>query len=165
MAIYDYNNTTSTPIKKVYDHNGTTSTPIKKVYDHNGTDSCLIYSGEETFIKTVTSGVTGRDENYGEFGVLNINLNAGETFRIDNVSFGQRIYTNVDCDLYVNGVEVWDYNKTVGDNPTINSGVIGTFTAESGKVSIMLRIRGWDSNASWNGTFTNTATITYTTGV
>lgn len=124
-----------------------------------------VWSGEETFTKSVTSGTTGRDESYGEWGAIHIELAAGETFRIDNITFEQRIYTNIDCDLYVNGAEVWNYNTTSPEYKTVNTGVIGTYTAVSGKTAIMLRIRGWDSSGSWYGTFTNTATITYTTGV
>ena len=153
MAIHKASN----QIGKVYKG----SNQIGKVYK----GSTLIYTAEETFTKSVTSGETGRDESYGEWGAIHIELPAGETFRIDNITFDQRIYTNIDCDLFVNGEEVWDYNRTVGEYYTQNTGVIGTYTAQSGKTAIMLRIRGWDSNTSWYGTFYNTATITYTTGV
>lgn len=124
-----------------------------------------VWSGQETFTQSVTSGACGRDDSYGSFGTLEINLEAGETFTVDNITFDQKIYSNIDCDLYVNGEQVWDYNSTKGSYYTHNSGVIGTYTAAAGKTAIMLRIRGWRSSGSWDGTFYDTATITYTTGV
>lgn len=43
---YDWNGTTSTPIKKIYDHDGTTATMIKKAYDWNGSSSELVYRAQ-----------------------------------------------------------------------------------------------------------------------
>lgn len=165
--IYDNDGAASYKIGKIYDNDGTSSYQIGKIYDNDGTYSHLIYNAEETLTKSVTSGTTGRDGSYGAWGAIHIELPAGETFRIDNINWYQRIFTNVDIDLYVNGTEVWNVNRTVTDGYyTYDSGAIsGTYTAVAGTTAIMLRIRGWDSSGSWHGSFTNTATITYTIGV
>ena len=140
------------------------SNQIGKVYK----GSTLIYTAEESFTNTSASIRHGHD-SYGDYETFTIPVPAGETFRIDSITYTTAMsFSKSNVQVYVNGECIKDNEYTRSPEAGTDFVTVLTNSAiytANGTSAFQLKTRGYVSSNQHTDSPRVTITVEYTTGV